>query len=158
MAVAPTAAARTGAAAHRPAAFARRIRRVVGVGQQGKTGEATKGVYDDYEVMTHRKGRAQTSSVATKAAAKKAAPAKSAAKKPAPTSLPDKVAEILNAVPALARGETLELNVVAAKLREAKLLSKSGSSTKLFQQFPELFVLEPAKQPHKVRAVKALST
>jgi hypothetical protein len=31
--------------------------RVIGVGQQGKTGDETRSVYDDYEVMEHRKSR-----------------------------------------------------------------------------------------------------
>jgi len=31
--------------------------RVIGVGQQGKTGEETRAVYDDYEVMEHRKAK-----------------------------------------------------------------------------------------------------
>jgi len=33
--------------------------RVIGVGQQGKTGDETRAVYDDYEVMEHRKSRPQ---------------------------------------------------------------------------------------------------
>jgi hypothetical protein len=32
--------------------------RVIGVGQQGKTGDETRAVYDDYEVMEHRKAKA----------------------------------------------------------------------------------------------------
>ena len=138
--------------------------RVVGIGQEGKTGDETQTVYDDYEVIAHRKPRAATPVAqkppARKAVAKKAVAAKPAAKRPVqppPPPLPDKVMEILRAVPALARGETLELNVVAAKLRELRLLSKSGSSTKLFQQFPEVFVLDPPKQPHKVRAVQVIA-
>lgn len=31
--------------------------RVIGVGQQGKTGDETRAVYDDYEVMEHRKAK-----------------------------------------------------------------------------------------------------
>ena len=31
--------------------------RVIGVGQQGKTGDETQAVYDDYEVMEHRKAK-----------------------------------------------------------------------------------------------------
>jgi hypothetical protein len=42
-------------------------------------------------------------------------------------------------------------------LRELGLLSKSGSSTKLFQQFPDVFALDPLKQPHKVRAIHAIA-
>ena len=33
--------------------------RVIGVGQQGKTGDETRAVYDDYEVMEHRKAKPQ---------------------------------------------------------------------------------------------------
>jgi len=140
--------------------------RVIGVGQQGKTGDETQTVYDDYEVLTHHKTRAAPAPApAAKTAAKKAPARKAAATRPAarkaapppPPPLPEQVLEILRAVPDLARGETMELNVVAAKLREMRLLSRSGSSTRLFQQYPELFVLEPAKQPHKVRAIRPLA-
>jgi len=136
--------------------------RVIGIGQQGKTGEETQTVYDDYEVLTHHKTRAAaepaTKAAAKKAPARKAAAPRSAARKAAPPPpLPDQVQDILRAVPDLARGETMELNVVAARLREVRLLSRSGSSTKLFQQYPELFVLEPARQPHKVRAIRPLA-
>ena len=46
--------------------------RVIGVGQQGKTGDETQTVYDDYEVLTHHKTR----------------PATAPAHAPAPTSTP----------------------------------------------------------------------
>lgn len=142
--------------------------RVVGVGQDGKTGEETIAVYDDYEVLSHRKAEAASRSAprpAPKAAAKVAskAPARKAAKKTAAPKAPaapkaasakplaDKAQAILEALPALAAGETLELRVATGPLREAKLLSRSGSSTKLFGQFPELFELIPDKQPNHVR-------
>jgi len=148
--------------------------RVVGIGQEGKTGEETKGVYDDYEVLTHKpRSSAATAakSPAAKApakrpAAKRAATGRPAAKKavaaapplPAPRDdLNAQVQDILRAVPALAKGDNLELNVVAARLRELKLLSKNASSTKLFLQYPQLFVLEPANKPHKVRAIRPLA-
>jgi uncharacterized LabA/DUF88 family protein len=133
--------------------------RVVGVGQDGKTGDETIAVYDDYEVLTHRKSAAAPPA-AKKAAAKKEAarkeraPAKRAraAKKAAPPpALPDKAQAILDALPALREGQTVELRVAAERLREAGLLSRSGSSTKLFGQFAELFELLPAKQPNHVR-------
>ena len=141
--------------------------RVIGIGQQGKTGDETQTVYDDYEVLTHHKTSAAADPAAKPAArkrpARKTAVPRAAAKKTAPPPtppptppLPEQVQDILRAVPDLARGETLELNVVAARLRELRLLSRSGSSTRLFQQYPELFVLEPAKQPHKVRAIRPL--
>jgi NYN domain len=115
--------------------------RVVGVGQSGKTGEETIGVYDDYEVLAHRRA------VAPK---KAASPRKAAAKKAAP-KLPDEALAILDVLPALAAGETVELRVAAERLREVQLLSRSGSSTKLFSRFPDLFELSPAKQPNHVR-------
>lgn len=129
--------------------------RVIGVGQQGKTGDETIGVYDDYEVLSHRKGtRAAQPSAPAPAPAK--APAKKRAAKKAPAKktlqvIPEKAQAIFDALPALAAGETVELRVAAERLREAQLLSRSGSSTKLFGQFPELFELRPDKQPNHVQ-------
>jgi hypothetical protein len=128
--------------------------RVVGIGQVGKTGSETIDAYDDYEVLAHRKASAAAAKPAPvrKAAAKKEpaakepAPRKAAAKK----AVPDKARAILEALPELAAGQTVELRVASQRLREAQLLSRSGSSTKLFGQFPELFELSPAKQPNHV--------
>jgi len=148
--------------------------RVVGIGQEGKTGEETKGVYDDYEVLMHKPRSSPAPAAkapaakapAKRPAAKRAATGRPAAKKavaaapplPAPRDdLNAQVQDILRAVPALAKGDNLELNVVAARLRELKLLSKNASSTKLFLQYPQLFVLEPANKPHKVRAIRPLA-
>ncbi len=209
--------------------------RVVGLGQEGKVGDETIGVYDDYEVLAHRRARSaepatageragrgraagkktargtRAAKAADRPASKRAAPdaveslaplavvqaiepiveapvqapapaaapepapavaAKPAAKKtsrrkpkaapaatpeapPAPPPLPEKAQAILAALPALARGETVELRVAAEKLRDAGLLSKSGSSTKLFGQFPDLFELQPPKQPNHVKGLAA---
>ena len=142
--------------------------RVVGIGQQGKTGDETQAVYDEYEVLTHHKPRAAAAAaakpVARKTPARKAppprAPAKAAPRKAAPApapALPEKALQILRALPEVARGDTVELNVAAAKLRELRLLSRSASSTRLFQQFPEVFVLEPADHPHKLRTTRAFA-
>ena len=151
--------------------------RVVGLGQDGKTGDETIAVYDDYEVRVHHKARSAPAKPAAEAprprtaaasapakAPAKRAPAKKAAMRRAPavspppppppppsTRLPDNARAILDALPALSRGETVELRVAAERLREHKLLSRSGSSTKLFGQFPELFELTPAKAPNHVR-------
>lgn len=136
--------------------------RVVGVGQEGKTGAETEAVYDDYEVLAHRTGaraaaarapaKAPARAAASKTAARKAPAKKAPAAKAAPAkALPEKAQAILEALPALARGEMLELRVATGPLREAGLLSRSGSSTKLFGQFPELFELVPAKQPNHVK-------
>jgi NYN domain len=132
--------------------------RVVGIGQQGKTGDDTVAVYDEYEVLSHRSAsvRAGAKPPAKPAAKKIAAPKKVASKK-APArktsapALPDKAQAILSALPALAAGDTVELRVAAERLRETQLLSKNGSSTKLFGQFPDLFELLPDKQPNHVR-------
>jgi uncharacterized protein (TIGR00288 family) len=124
--------------------------RVVGIGQNGKTSAETQSVYDDYEVLVHQAARARAPAPArapAKAPAKKAAARKSAAK----TVPPDKSKTLLDALPELARGEELDLNVAAQRLREKKLLSKSGSSVKLLGQFPERFELSPAGKPSKVR-------
>lgn len=174
--------------------------RVVGVGQGGKVGDETIGVYDDFEVMAHRKARSAPAPAPVPAAAERkprgrvsakaaktakpapvplptpeappaeeaaAAPAaatkktprrrtKAAAEAPPKPPLPEKAQAILAALPALARGETVELRVAAEKLREAGLLSKSGSSTKLFGQFPALFELAPPRQPNHVTGTAAV--
>ncbi len=147
---------------------------VVGIGQQGKTADETKRVYDDFEDIAHGKAKASARTAkAAKAGAKAAdepparapapepdaAPAakkartrrKTAAAAPAAPPLPEKAQHILDALPALGRGETLELKDAAQRLKEAGLLAKSGASTKLFGRFPELFELLPAKQPNAVR-------
>jgi uncharacterized protein (TIGR00288 family) len=145
--------------------------KVVGLGQAGKTGEETKSVYDDFEDLMHRgAARASRSPAPAKSAAKttakraarrKPAPARASAPAPAPDAspkpmpLPDKAQAVLAAIPALLRGETVQLRVAAERLRDAGLLSKSGSSTRLFGQFPEVFVLSPAKQPNHVKATPA---
>jgi uncharacterized protein (TIGR00288 family) len=145
--------------------------RVIGIGQEGKTGDETQAAYDGFTVLAHRRTRA----VATKHAAAPAeraeravrtaraepAPARKTNRRkatPAPAplpALPDKAQAILRALPELVRGEVVELRVAAERLRDAGLLSKSGSSTKLFGQFAELFELTPHKAPNHVRALAA---
>jgi uncharacterized protein (TIGR00288 family) len=134
--------------------------RVVGIGQDGKTGDETRGVYDDYEVIAHRKGPARAAAARPAAPAKRAArgtSAKTAAKTvkteapPAAPVLPDAVRKILDALPELDAGRALELQVAAERLREAGLLSKSASSVKLFGRHPAHFELAPAGKPSKVR-------
>jgi uncharacterized protein (TIGR00288 family) len=145
--------------------------RVIGIGQEGKTGDETQAAYDGFTVLAHRRTRA----VATKhaaAPAERAEPAvRTARAEPAPArkttrrkatpapaplpALPDKAQAILRALPELVRGEVVELRVAAERLRDAGLLSKSGSSTKLFGQFAELFELTPHKAPNHVRALAA---
>ena len=163
--------------------------RVVGIGQEGKTGDETLQVYDEFTVLAHRKTRAAaeprtarktaargSAKTAVKTAARRAAledegaPAKPAARKaatrrkaaapavpaaalapPPPPPVPEKVQQMLAQLPELARGGTLELRVASVRLREAGLLSRSGSSTKLFGQFADRFELLPPGQPNHVR-------
>ena len=133
--------------------------RVIGIGQEGKTGDETQAVYDAFTVIAHRKTR----SAAAKAPAKKstrrkpaaAAPAPAAppppAPAPAPPPMPDKVRQILAALPELVRGETVELRVASERLRDADLLGKTASSTKFFAPFVDRFEMLPTKGPNRVR-------
>jgi len=129
--------------------------RVCGIGQQGKTGEETRGVYDQFTDLQHQSGGHAAKAPARKAPAarkRKAAAAPVPAPKPEP-DLPEEVLRILEVVPSLRGGLRVELNVAVEGLRSAKLLSKSGSSQKLFKKHPELFVLSPEKQPNKVQYI-----
>lgn len=123
--------------------------RVCGIGQQGKTGEETVAVYDSFIDLQHQSGSrpapVKRPARARRAKAQEVAP-------PAPV-LPDDVLRILDAVPELLRGDRVELNHAAERLRGAKLLGKSASSPKLFKKFPELFLLTPEKTPNKVQYV-----
>jgi uncharacterized protein (TIGR00288 family) len=87
---------------------------------------------------------------ARKTAARRKATA-TAAPAAAPPPMPEKVQKMLEQLPELARGGTLELRVASVRLREAGLLSRSGSSTKLFGQFADRFELLPPGQPNHVR-------
>ncbi len=125
---------------------------VRGIGQQGKTGDETQAVYDDFTVLDHHKAPRKTAA-AKKAPAKKAA-AKKATAAPAPPPAPpppDPHAPLLQCLPELAQGQALALNVAVQRLREAQLLGKNSSSLKYFAQFPERFELLPAGRPKEVR-------
>lgn len=133
--------------------------RVVGIGQQGKTGDETQTVYDGFTVLAHRKpaARKTTAAAAARPAPARKTPARkrtaAAAPPPPPPApeVPDKLRQILIALPELVRGATVELRVAAERLRDAGLLTRSGSSTKVFGAWPEKFELVPAKNPNQVR-------
>jgi len=143
--------------------------RVEGIGQQGKTGDDAKPVYDSFVDLHHGKARA-TAKVAVKAThrvadavtespAAKRAPrrraASPAAAEPAPPPLPKDVQDILHAVPQLRAGGWVELRMAAEPLRKAKLLGKTAASTKLFKKHAAQFALQPEKQPNQVRFLGA---
>ncbi|MCP5286338.1 MAG: NYN domain-containing protein [Burkholderiaceae bacterium] len=64
---------------------------------------------------------------------------------------PDRLRQILMALPELVRGDTVELRVAAERLRAAGLLSKSGASTRVFKAHDDRFELLPASNPNRVR-------
>ena len=146
--------------------------RVCGIGQQGKTGDETVGVYDAFTDLEHKAGRqaaapspspaparkarakptAKTAAAKTAPAAKKTATRSSARKtaaapQPAPAS---EAAEfILQAVPALRTGKEVALNDAAQALRAAGLLGKHGSSLKLFDKLTDEFAV--LQHPDRIR-------
>ena len=69
-------------------------------------------------------------------------------------AVPEAVAELFRALPALARGDTVELQKAAEQLRRSRLLSRSSSALKLFGRFPDWFDLQPAADPKRVTARK----
>jgi len=149
--------------------------RVCGIGQQGKTGDETVGVYDTFIDLAHHSAKpagrtAAAKKVAAKVPAAKTARAKSAtapakkaatktaarkttraAAEPQPTQQPvSEAAEfILRAAPALRSGKDVPLNDVATALRTAGLLSKSGSSLKLFDKLTAEFAV--LQHPDRIR-------
>jgi uncharacterized protein (TIGR00288 family) len=159
--------------------------RVVGFGQQGKTGDATVALYDQYTQFTSKgeppeaapKKRAPAKKAAAKAVAPKPAPKPTAKAAPKPPAAPKKrsvkdkvaavVADLIGAAPLQQRPEEVqrilqaaseladhkphELNLVAQHLREAGILGKNQSSTKLLRKHAEHFELLPESQPNKVR-------
>jgi uncharacterized protein (TIGR00288 family) len=124
--------------------------RVQGIGQEGKTGEASKHVYDAFIDLPPRKRQAKAAAKGEEKAPAKAATRRKAAAHNVP-ALPEDVQRILQAMPRLRDGEELPLNAVAEALREEGLLAKNGSSTKLFRKHPDYFVLAPERQPNRVR-------
>lgn len=151
--------------------------RVCGIGQQGKTGEETVGVYDSFIDLAHHSSvkPAARTAAAKKVAAKvpaaktaKAAQTKSAtapakktaaktaarktpraAAKPAPRPTSEAAEFILQAVPALRGGTDVPLNDVAQALRAAGLLGKHGSSLKLFDKLTSEFAV--LQHPDRIR-------
>ena len=149
--------------------------RVCGLGQQGKTGEETVAVYDEFTDLRHHGAPlAPPAAPARKAAAKVAAkrapaaktgksaatparktaaaktPARKTARAPKPAQPPSEAAEfILQAAPALRSGADVPLNDVAQALRAAGLLGKHGSSLKLFDKLPAEFAV--LQHPDRIR-------
>ena len=132
--------------------------RVLGIGQKGKTGDESIGVYDAFVDLQHRSA-ARPRSPAPPPAAPTPAPARRTSARggrarpspPAPPPLPDEVERVLAAIPELRDGAPFELRHAAERLRSAGLLANSAPSTKLFKKHPEFFALAPQRQPNKVQ-------
>ena len=130
--------------------------RVLGIGQKGKTGDESTGVYDAFVDLQHRSAARAPARAPVPAPA--TAPARRSARggrarpspAPAPPPLPDEVERVLAAIPELRDGAPFELRHAAERLRGAGLLAKSAPSTKLFKKHPEFFALAPQRQPNKV--------
>jgi hypothetical protein len=58
---------------------------------------------------------------------------------------------VLAALPELAAGQSLALNQVSQRLREAGLLGPNASTTRLLGRFADRLELLPAGQPNRVR-------
>ena len=130
--------------------------RVLGIGQKGKTGEESIGVYDAFVDLQHRSSARAPAPARSPVSAP--APARRTARggrarpsPPAPPPLPDEVERVLAAIPELRDGAAFELRHAAERLRSAGLLAKSAPSTKLFKKHPEFFALAPQRQPNKVQ-------
>ncbi|MGZ5235972.1 MAG: NYN domain-containing protein [Caldimonas sp.] len=122
--------------------------RVEGVGQEGKTGAESHLAYDDFIELPGVRKRSSAKAVRPRPVKEATAAPQAPRRAPA---VPDDVAQWLEVVPGLASGGEVELRSAAEALRKDKLLSKNGSSTKLFGKYPELFELSPASQPNSVR-------
>jgi uncharacterized protein (TIGR00288 family) len=142
--------------------------RVEGIGQEGKTGDDAKPVYDAFVDLRHGKARAAAKAAAqpdrparAEPPAKPRAPRRRAASPPVAAApavqLPKDVQDILAAVPQLRGGGWVELPVAAEPLRKAKLLGRAAAATKLFKKHAAQFALQSDKQPHQVRFLGAES-
>jgi hypothetical protein len=129
---------------------------VCGIGQQGKTGEETAAVYDEFVDLKHQPARAAAvkQQPARAPTVKRPAGRSRAIQPPVPEpapALPEEAQRILDALPDLRSGQRMELNLAAEALRAANLLGRRASSPKLFKKFPQWFVLTPENQPSKVQ-------
>ena len=135
--------------------------RVLGIGQMGKTGDESRGVYDGFVDLEHVKARPAPRTAPTKVAAPRtrAQPVRARALAPvaAPPALPKvvvpaEVLSILQAVPALQGGAPMQLNEAGEGLRRHGLLkSKSASPSRFLKRYAAHFELVPADKPRTVR-------
>jgi hypothetical protein len=99
---------------------------------------------------------------ATKTTAAKKPPASKAAVKQTARGVAERTGDkthtvdvmaILQAVPALQTGQPQHIGAVARALRDANLLGKNATSTKLLKKFPQHFAMLPAEKPNTVQYI-----
>ncbi len=135
--------------------------RVLGIGQMGKTGDESRGVYDGFLDLEHVKARPAARSAPAKVAAPRTRVQPGRARAPAPAApppaapklvVPAEVLSILEAVPALQGGAPMQLNEAGEGLRRHGLLkSKSASPSRFLKRLAAHFELVPADKPRTVR-------
>ena len=131
--------------------------RVLGIGQMGKTGDESRGVYDGFVDLEHVKARPAARSAPAKVAAPRtrAQPVRARALAPVVPPkpvVPAEVLSILQAVPALQGGAPMQLNEAGEGLRRHGLLkSKSASPSRFLKRLAAHFELVPADKPRTVR-------
>ncbi|MEO8061026.1 MAG: NYN domain-containing protein [Burkholderiales bacterium] len=134
--------------------------RVLGIGQMGKTGDDSRGVYDGFVDLEHVKARPVARAAPTKVAAPRtrAQPTRARASEPVAPPAPPKVIvpaevlSILKAVPALQGGAPMQLNEAGEGLRRHGLLkSKSASPSRFLKRHAAHFELMPTDKPRTVR-------
>ena len=132
--------------------------RVLGIGQMGKTGEESRGVYDGFVDLEHVKARPAARAAPTKTAAPRTRAQPPRARALAPVApppqvvVPAEVLGVLEAVPGLQSGAPMQLNEVGEGLRRHALLkSKSASPSRFLKRLAAHFELAPADKPRTVR-------
>lgn len=148
------------------APLAQRLRergcRVIGIGQEGKTGQESPLAYDEFIDLAHRRTRAPAAAAPartprTRAPVRprvaQAAPPPKLPPSP-PPALPAEVASVLLALPALRSGVPMQLGEVSEALRRHDILtSKRASASGFLKRHSAHFELLPLDRPRTVRYV-----
>lgn len=130
--------------------------RVVGLGQQGKVGQETVGIYDDYEVLKHHADDSGSTNASSRTVAAKRTRATAAKKPPAAKKAPAKkvAAKKTTGTRATAAAKDAAAKDVAAKdVAAIDAASKAASSVSLRESAPQ-----PARPSARPSARSATTT